>query len=251
MTTQSLLESCFVLHTRLYRETSLLVDFWGKESGIVRCVAKGVRGKRSTQRVWLQPFQRVRASWQGKRELKVLTSIEPEQDSNISLIGAHLFAGFYLNELIVRLLPTSEPHLELFEAYWHTLVLLSQATQKQSIEPSLREFESILLQELGYALTWSEDDQRLPINPDYQYMLAQPEFVWHRVYNSQQTGSSSFTTPLSHELLLPGSLLLKIAIHEWDCPEVLNALKRVHRFVFHILMGGQPLRTRELFRLHS
>ena len=49
-------QRAFVLHSRPWSETSLMLDVFTEESGRVRLVAKGARSKRSTLKGALQPF---------------------------------------------------------------------------------------------------------------------------------------------------------------------------------------------------
>ena len=48
----------YVLHRMPYRETSLLIDVFSESMGIVRGVAKGVRGSKLTARAYCNLFNR-------------------------------------------------------------------------------------------------------------------------------------------------------------------------------------------------
>ncbi len=62
--------------------------------------------------------------------------------------GAALIPGFYLNELLLRLLARHDPHPQLFDAYADALPAL-QHRDEVSVQSALRAFELSLLQEIG------------------------------------------------------------------------------------------------------
>jgi DNA repair protein RecO (recombination protein O) len=64
------------------------------------------------------------------------------------LTGAALFSGFYLNELLMKLLARQDPHPQLFDVYAQTLPMLS-ADEELAVQAALRAFELRLLQEVG------------------------------------------------------------------------------------------------------
>ena len=63
------LEPAFVLHTRAYRETSLIVEVFGRHTGRFALIAKGVRRPKSALRGMLQSFHPLLLSWSGSGEL--------------------------------------------------------------------------------------------------------------------------------------------------------------------------------------
>src|SRR5207253_3115583 len=103
------LQPAFILHHRPFRETSVLLDVFSEEYGLVSLVAKGVRTHRSKLKALLQPFVPLLVSWQGKSELMNLVSAEA-RTTPFQLHGDCLLSGFYLNELLVRLLQKEDPH---------------------------------------------------------------------------------------------------------------------------------------------
>ena len=113
------LQSSFVLHTRKYRETSLIVELFTRNFGRVGIVARGARSRRSVRNALLQPFSPICASWVTRGELGTLTAVERDATLH-SLRGRALACGFYLNELLVRLLTRHDPHPLLFECYTTT-----------------------------------------------------------------------------------------------------------------------------------
>ena len=69
-------QRAFVLHSRPWSETSLMLDVFTEESGRVRLVAKGARSKRSTLKGALQPFTPLLLRFGGRGEVKTLRSAE-------------------------------------------------------------------------------------------------------------------------------------------------------------------------------
>src|SRR5690606_35883758 len=147
------LQPAFILHVRPYRDTSLLVDFFTPTCGRVSAVARGMRQRKSTARVLLNPFTRLLISLQGKSELKLLTAVESD-NRFFNLQGEQLYSGFYLNELLMRSLPVLDAHEQLFGFYEQSLMALQAG---QDLEPVLRSFELELLAELGYGVDFEQD----------------------------------------------------------------------------------------------
>jgi DNA repair protein RecO (recombination protein O) len=135
-----------VLRTSPYRDTSLLVEAWTYEHGRIGLVARGTRGAKSKTRALLQPFQPLLISWNEQGDLGALTGVEAD-GYPVTLSGEAIFSGWYLNELLMRLLQRHDPHPALYAEYVSALARLPS-----SLEPALRIFEKHLLTELGYGL---------------------------------------------------------------------------------------------------
>src|SRR6476661_11206437 len=165
-------EPAFVLHTYPYKETSLIVESFTERLGRVAMVAKGAKRPRSELRGVLQAFQPLALSWAGAAELKTL--VKAEWRGGLPLPGgAALLCGFYLNELLLKLLPREDPHPVLWNAYAETLLALTHDARPAAQAVTLRRFEVRLLAELGYALVLDHDvDTRAPIDPAQRYHYA-------------------------------------------------------------------------------
>jgi DNA repair protein RecO (recombination protein O) len=135
----------FVLHTYPYRETSLIVETFTRTAGRVSLLARGARRPRSPMRGVLLAFQPLQLSWFGKGELRTMARAEWVGGQPL-LQGEALLCGFYLNELLLRLLPREDPHEALFVQYQRALQRLAAATETG---PVLRAFGKWLLKELG------------------------------------------------------------------------------------------------------
>ena len=136
-----------MLHASAWRETSLVVQIFSKEHGNVAMVAKGAKRPYSALRPVLAAFQPLRVSWTGAGEVKTLT--RAELTGIRSLTGKSLMSAWYMNELILRLLPREDPHPGLYEAYDAALQALGQGGSAAS---ALRRFEWTLLEETGYGM---------------------------------------------------------------------------------------------------
>ncbi len=226
------LQPAYVLHTRPYRDTSLIVDFLTPDYGRVSAVARGVRQRKGNKRQLLNPFSRLLISWQGKTDLKLMTHVEAD-NHYVHLEGNYLYSGFYLNELLVRLLPEMDSHNHLFVDYEVSLVALSK---RDPLEPILRKFELYLLRELGYALDFTHDARsHQPISPAHMYACD--------IHEGFFLALDIAPTPL----LIKGEYLLAMAINDYHHPDTLIAAKKLVRMMLKPLLGYKPLKSRELF----
>lgn len=142
-------QPAYVLHSRPFRDTSLLVDVLTRDFGRVGLIARGQRqARQKSRRVLLQPFVPLLLSWRGRSDLKTLTGAE-NSAAGVFLTGHYLYSGLYANELIMRLLPQGDAHPDIFSNYQH---LLTQLATGHMLEAVLRRFEFSLLDELGYGL---------------------------------------------------------------------------------------------------
>ncbi|NNC63287.1 MAG: DNA repair protein RecO, partial [Gammaproteobacteria bacterium] len=160
------LERAYVLHQRAYRNTSQLLDCLSEHHGLVTLVAQGSRRAYKGQRAILQPFLPLRVSWVRRGELGRLTHVELERTAT-PLAGQSLLAGFYLNELLLRLTARGDPNADIFSCYSRCL---SDLMTPSSVARALRLFELRLLQALGYAVELGYDvESGEPIQPGFSY----------------------------------------------------------------------------------
>ena len=145
--------AAFLLHATPWRETSLIVQAFSREHGSVALVAKGAKRPYSTLRPVLQMFQPLLLSWSGNGEVKTMTAAEVAGVH--PLPGSAMMSAWYMNELLLRLLPREDAHPQLFDAYEHALRSLAAGGWAAG---ALRRFEWTLLQETGYGLDRPEPD---------------------------------------------------------------------------------------------
>lgn len=136
-----------MLHASAWRETSLIVQVFTRDHGNVAMVAKGAKRPYSALRPVLAAFQPLIVSWTGAGEVKTLT--RAELAGVRSLAGRSLMSAWYMNELLLRLLPREDPHPVLYDAYDAALLALEDGASAAS---SLRRFEWTLLEETGYGM---------------------------------------------------------------------------------------------------
>jgi len=228
------LQKGFVLHSRLWRETSLLIDVFTENHGKIALCARGVRAKKSPKRSLLQPLTPLFLSWRGRGELATLTVVEPASVA-IKLSGDCLFSAFYINELLVRLLHRHDPHPLLFYQYQKTLALLSSP---ELLEQTLREFEIQLLKSIGYGLTLDHDSEGEQINENVSYLL-NIDGMFQAIENKSND---------NHSRIFIGRNLISIAEHNWQNTAALNDAKRLIRLSLQPLLGDKSLQSRNLFR---
>ena len=221
------LDPAYVLHTRPWRETSLIVDCISYRHGRVGLVARGARRQASALKTRLVPFQPLLLSWYGKGELKTLHGAE-WQGGALALRGHALMCGFYLNELLLRLLPAGDAHERLFETYARTLEALNVAAE---IEPVLRRFELDLLTELGYAQPLAHTAAGGALDPGRRYGFEPGVGVV-----GPPTDGPDFT----------GRTLLELAAGDLSNPVTLAEGKLLLRSLIAHYLGDKPLATRQL-----
>lgn len=230
------LQPAYILHARPYRDTSLLIDLLTPDFGRVTAVARGVRKNKTPKRQLLNPFSRLLVCWQGKTDMKLLTSFESDNHF-LSLMANHLYSGFYLNELLVRLLPEMDSHNGIYHAYEQSLNALQS---REEIEPLLRAFEFRLLAELGYGLDFTQDAR------NDCAILPQGFYECHI-----QEGFFSAAPDIPENFLLKGESLLAIERGDYSSPITRLAAKQLTRRLLKPLLGSRPLNSRELFVQHK
>ena len=229
---QDQLERVYVLHSRPYRDTSLLVELFSRERGRISAVVRGARGGKRSRTALLQPFIALQVALRGRSELKTLASVDSVAGTAAVPTGERLLCGFYLNELLWTLLHRDDPHEQLFDAYAEALEALAGPTD---IEPVLRRFELALLRESGYAPAYHQDAAGHPIDAGLHYTL-DPEFGFRVATTDDQQRSFS------------GALLLALEAAQPVAPALLSQLKALTRQQIDHLLHGRALRSRDLMR---
>ncbi len=225
------LQRCFVLHARPYSETSLILDVFSEQSGRVTLMAKGARSKRSNLKGALQPFTPLLMKWSGRGEMFTLRQAEPIGLA-LPLSGKALYSGFYLNELVGRVIENGTSYPTLFFDYVNALTELARY---HNPEPALRRFELALLDALGYGIDFLHcAGSGEPVSDNMTYLFREQQgFVASLMKN--------------HNLIFLGNELKAIAAREFSTVEQLRAAKRFTRIALKPYLGGKPLKSRELF----
>lgn len=222
----------FVLHRREYSESSLLVDFFTEDHGRITLLAKGARRAKSPLKAVLQPFTPLLLRWTGKGELKILTKAESASLA-LPMSTYALYSGFYVNEILCRILENHTAYPELFQHYFSCMVKL--ASQPELLEPTLRTFEFQLLQAVGYGINFTNCAATgEPISPKMTYQFYENEGFIASLLQNNQT--------------FLGQDLLNFAVLDFSAKETQQAAKRFTRIALKRFLGNAPLKSRELFQ---
>lgn len=228
-------QPAFVLHTIPFRETSLIVEVFSRDFGRMSLLARGARRPRAAIRGLLMAFQPIEVGWAGKGE--VLTLMKAEWQGGLPLLsGEALFCGYYLNELLMHLLPREDAHEHLFERYADMLGRLAADPAGKGREADLRSFEKALLQELGYGLTLEHDSSGQHIEPEgiYTYRMEQGPVRVEHAEAAAQTVS--------------GQTLLDLAAEDFSDPRSRSEAKALMRTLMAYYLAGVELETRKIFK---
>lgn len=227
------LEPAWVLSQQPYGNSGKLIELFALNQGRLGAIARGVHRKAHGGQPahLLQPFQPLLVAARGRGELKTLGHVEAAGLA-CRLEGNRSLCGFYLNELLLRVLARFDPHPELFAHYGEALAALVQG----AVEPPLRRFEVQLLAELGYRISWNVAADGAPVDTRAAYQFF-PDAGFTPAQEAPKSGAIS-----GRELL---------AIHDWLEDETavpdetgLKVLKQVTRTALAPLLGDRPLQTR-------
>lgn len=227
-------EPGFVLHARAYRETSLLVEVLSAAHGRIGLLARGVSSPRGqVLRAALQPLQWIRFDAVRRGELAQLRSAEA-LDAAPRLAGQTMLAGFYLNELVMRLAPRHDPLPELYRAYGEVRARLAL---ELSLAWSLRRFERDLLEALGFGFDLTVASDGLPIDPAARYQLDPLDGPYR--LRSERDGQGRRGTAT-------GAALLALARDEQPAADDLASVRLPMRAVLAHHLGARGLKSWEL-----
>ena len=161
------LQKAYVIHSRPYKETSLIVTFLTEKKGKISAVAKGAKRKNSRLSGNLEPFQCLNIDYRGKSDLKSLVLAEPIEVFEDFFGSENLYSAFYVNELINYLVAQADESMEIFDIYTKCISNLKRNNQ---IEKILRDFELNILSTLGYEINFLSDyDSNEPIMNGLRY----------------------------------------------------------------------------------
>ncbi|MGZ9710207.1 DNA repair protein RecO [Glaciimonas sp. GNP009] len=220
----------FVLHSYPHRETSLILDVFTRDYGRIALVAKGAKRPLSKLRGVLQTFQPLSLSWSGKSEIRTLTAAE-WVGGMLPLEKSALLCGFYLNELLVKLLARDDAHPTLFN---HYVVTLNKLAHQEPAPIVLRQFERALLKETGVSGDFTictgsrqrvESDLLYVVDPERGPRVARLSDSWPSV---------------------SGKTLLDMAREDYSDINTQAQSKVLMRFLLAYHLGGAPLNTRQI-----
>lgn len=264
------LQPAYILHYTEWQESSYIVDAFTLSHGRISMMAKSARASRSGVRALYQPFRPLLLSWVGHSDMRTLTGIE-EAGAAIPLADIALACGYYVNELLLRLLGKDQPNTEVFAHYVVTLADLAAIGEpgQPSMEAVLRTFELQLLEALAVLpdlARCTPNGARVEADRDYRYHPANAVAIArNRPLDSDASlgiqkdktlmGEGDSRDPSLHAdgmtldegIVVSGSTLLALATLELDSPDVLKEARRLMRQILRVHLGDRPLRSRELF----
>ncbi|HPU54239.1 MAG TPA: DNA repair protein RecO [Burkholderiaceae bacterium] len=231
-------QAAFLLHSVPYRETSLVVDLFTRDYGRIAAVAKGARRPHSALRGVLLQFQPLAAGWTGRRELRTLTAAH-WVGGMASPQGDALLCAFYLNELLMKLLPREDPHPGLYEGYVQALLDLCSGAP---LDDTLRRFEWVLLRETGYAPDLAHDTADEPIDEERFYRW-RPSAGFMAADPAAGGGTAG---------LVSGETLRSLAAGSFESTRARTQAKYLTRAILAHHLDGATLNTRQiLIDLHK
>ena len=227
---QKLLEAAFLLHHRPWSDTSRILDLMTRSHGRVTLFAHGARRPKSPLRSVLRPFLPLLVSWSGPADGGTLTAAESAEGSLV-LPPKRLMSGFYLNELMLRLLPKEDRHEALYDAYAAALRQLADGAE----QAALRSFESVLLEELGYGVDLARDaGNGRPLESDRYYHFEPGRGVI--ALRESEPGADAYA----------GRDVLGVAHGEFGQAPVLKAARRIYGAAIAHCLEGRGLASREV-----
>lgn len=234
------LQKAYVLHLRNFTDSRVIVEWLTQVDGRIATVSR-TPSRRS--RACFQQFQTNAISFKGGKDLKTLVVNEVDGGGLFHLVDKALLCGFYLNELLLRMLPLEDPVPEIFLYYQRCLHSLSHSLSLTQAESALRHFEFDCLDALGLGLNFS-----------YAYDTDQPieEGSTYRLVTLSGFKKESFTGSYERKALLAqgfflGKDLLAIGARDFEVEGVLFASKKISRILIKSIIGARPLKSRELF----
>ena len=236
----------YLIHSKDFRETSLLIDFFTEHHGFIKAVARGVRRtSKNNKRGILQPFTPLLINWYGNSELVSLSSVELSPEFTVDTVlkayhipNSYLAVGFYLNELLYYLLNkyVSLDMQNLFYKYVDLISFLKSITEFNPehdlvLEIKLREFELDILTCIGFGLQFNN------IKPDLYYGYAYDHgFYWipdHQLANKK--------------LVMLGKELLALKQRDWSQYTTLLLAKKLLRLIIQYHIGNKEFHSRKLY----
>ncbi len=240
-----------MLHRYDWSESSLILEVLTRRYGRIALVAKGAKRPSSNFRPVLLPLQPLHLSFGGDAEIRTLKGAE-WVGGHVMPTGDALMSGYYLNELMMRLLARDDAHPQLFDAYAAVVRVLADHGSAQSLasgvqaevmQAALRAFELLLLREIG--LLPALDAQTLtlaPLLPGAAYCLV-PEGGLREAHDDDRAaldGAVWCALQLGLDDTAPFHALLPV------CATVMQQLRTQLRALLNYHCGVGTLRTRQM-----
>jgi len=261
------LQAAYILHYRQWQESSFIVDAFTLTHGRVALLARSARQSQPRTRALYQPFRPLLLSWVGASDLRTLTGIE-ESGAAIPLADVELACGYYLNEIILRILGKDQPQDLVFAHY--SLALNDLANQQVPYEITLRTFELQMLDCLGLLpdlAHCTRDGSILKAEATYRYHPANAVAIEQAdvsgeygllkqkhigsVLDSQDPALQTDGVTRDTGIEVSGQTLLSLASLDLSSSIVLEQARPLMRAILQVHIGDKPLKSREYFRALS
>ena len=234
-------EPAYVLHRYDWSESSLILEVFTRRHGRIALVARGAKKPSSNFRPVLLPLQRLHVAFGGDAEIRNLKSAE-WQGGHVMPTGDALLSGYYLNELLMRLLARDDPHPALFDAYAVTVELLA-SQNIDTLAVALRAFELRLLRDIGLLPTLdAQTATLLPLEPETAYVLV-PEAGLREAHDDDRASLLGAQWLGLQQALAAGATFSDTV---QACMSSISELKPQLRALLHYHCGVKVLKTRQL-----
>ncbi|VWX56397.1 DNA repair protein RecO [Burkholderiales bacterium 8X] len=239
-------EPAYVLHRYDWSESSLILETFTRHHGRIALVAKGAKRPSSNFRPVLLPLQPLQLNYSGDAEIRTLKGAE-WMGGHVMPTGEALLSGYYVNELLLRLLARDDPHAALFDAYAAVVQVLASehaGAQAATQSAALRAFELLLLREVGLLPSLDVQTATLaPLEPDARYALV-PEAGLRPADDEEAAlaGAAWEALQLALDDLAPFTATLRA------CASMAAGLRPQLRTLLNYHCGVATLRTRQMMR---
>lgn len=231
-------QPAFLLHSRPFRETSLIIEIFSRDYGRIGLLARGVRNPKSRKRALVMPFQPLLLGWSGKGDLPLLTGLEATGPAR-ELFSEQRYAAFYLNELLLKLLHRHDAHESLFDFY---SLILDELYREMPVQHALRKFEKELLSQTGYGLILhheAESSRPVDARRNYRYL---PELGPRPLFQSIEDHQGK-----EQGINIRGKSLLDFHHDIFEDKVSLKECRGLIRFLLDKQLSGKPLHSRQVF----
>ena len=236
-------EPAFVLHHYDWSESSLILEVFTRHWGRVALVAKGAKRPTSQLRAVLLPLQPITVNFGGEGEIRTLKAAD-WAGGHVMPTGDALLSGYYLNELVLRLLARDDPHAALFDIYRQAVQVLASGLENTTA-PLLRAFELLLLRDIGFLPDLALQTLTLqPLQADKSYALLSEAGLRASTQAPFLSGTQWLQLDAALDQADALTRLLRVCA-QWSS-EDRAALQTQLRNLLHYHCGVNSLRTRQL-----
>lgn len=234
-------EPAYVLHRYDWSESSLILEVFSRSYGRIALIARGAKKPSSNFRPILLPLQPLHIAFGGDAEIRNLRGAE-WQGGHVMPTGDALLSGYYLNELLMRLLARDDPHPVLFDAYAKAVQLLANQSI-DTLQVALRAFELRLLRDIGLLPMLDIQTGTLSaLDPETEYVLLAEAGL--REAHEDDRYSMSGSQWLALQQALHGDSPFSDTMHA--CVNSLPALRSQLRTLLHYHCDVKVLKTRQM-----